>query len=549
MTEVCNLHQLRGCLARLDDTDLEALCLDEFPSVHDEFSPGMLRTEKINLLLAHCRRDREACMQLATWCQKRFPPPTPTVNFVNRIAELNLVQQSFNVYTWVIDAPAGYGKTWFLQELKRRYEGQGWRCFYLALQPPPETLSELAAALLAVLHISPPIGISEINKWGEYLANGIEVQLAAQAANVRPPEHSGVAILLDDVHQLPEMLFADLARLLGSARTCLKDSDFTRRCNELRFFMAGRGAAQKSYAVRSILPLTPLPLSPYTLTIIQESIGQYVRRAQVLMDSNQTAALAAHLMSHYGGHPQCCAAVLDELLSWHFGTGALKALWRQTHTQTLPYIAAVLNDLTACIPEMESLRPALETLSVFRRFDNPLLDALQQHHPPLLTWKGSNLSLINALQATFLLSRQDTFLQDNLTRRLFTIYLRCQNPEHFQALCTFGVEYYERWLRSLKSRRIEYVAAEYIYQWAQYAHFVLCQPPDTFRQSLLAALATAGEILQAAWSSDALRDLWQVLAEDWELEFMVNAAASAPGTYQNNFYRTILDEQAQLWGL
>ncbi|MCD4739447.1 MAG: SUMF1/EgtB/PvdO family nonheme iron enzyme [Anaerolineae bacterium] len=61
-----SLSDLRDRLARLDDVQLAALCLDRFPEVYDQFSRGLRRNEKINLLLDHCRRNPKAAQLLSS---------------------------------------------------------------------------------------------------------------------------------------------------------------------------------------------------------------------------------------------------------------------------------------------------------------------------------------------------------------------------------------------------------------------------------------------------------------------------------------------------
>ncbi len=51
---------LRSRLDRLDDVEIETLCMDHFPQVYDKFSRGLRRDEKINLLLDHCLRNPRA---------------------------------------------------------------------------------------------------------------------------------------------------------------------------------------------------------------------------------------------------------------------------------------------------------------------------------------------------------------------------------------------------------------------------------------------------------------------------------------------------------
>ncbi len=74
---------LRQALARFDDAELDALCLDHFPAVYDKFGPGQRRDEKINLLLDHCRRHPEAGARLAALLaaqqvEAAITPPAPS---------------------------------------------------------------------------------------------------------------------------------------------------------------------------------------------------------------------------------------------------------------------------------------------------------------------------------------------------------------------------------------------------------------------------------------------------------------------------------------
>lgn len=60
-----SIAALRARLGRLDDVDLDALCLDHFPAVYDKFGRGLRRDEKVNLLLDYCRRNPEEAARLA----------------------------------------------------------------------------------------------------------------------------------------------------------------------------------------------------------------------------------------------------------------------------------------------------------------------------------------------------------------------------------------------------------------------------------------------------------------------------------------------------
>lgn len=59
------VSSLRASLQLLDDVQIETLCLDHFPTVYEQFSRGMRRDEKINLLLNYVRRRPAEAVRLA----------------------------------------------------------------------------------------------------------------------------------------------------------------------------------------------------------------------------------------------------------------------------------------------------------------------------------------------------------------------------------------------------------------------------------------------------------------------------------------------------
>jgi hypothetical protein len=74
-------------------------------------------------------------------------PPTPQrIPFTNRQDEMELILYSLAPAYYLLDAPAGYGKTELLKELERRFGERGWVVAYVSVEEK-DTLSGLVTAL------------------------------------------------------------------------------------------------------------------------------------------------------------------------------------------------------------------------------------------------------------------------------------------------------------------------------------------------------------------------------------------------------------------
>lgn len=61
---------LRQSLQRLDDVQIETLCLEHFPEIGARFNAGLLRDRKIELLLTHCHRNATSERQLENMLER-----------------------------------------------------------------------------------------------------------------------------------------------------------------------------------------------------------------------------------------------------------------------------------------------------------------------------------------------------------------------------------------------------------------------------------------------------------------------------------------------
>jgi hypothetical protein len=473
-----------------------------------------------------------------------------SVDFVNRVDELDSIFRSTQLAQyWIIDAPAGYGKSRFLQEIQRHYETKGWACCYVEI--PRDTPLKTRAL---VGEIARELGFSG-NYRGRMEARRIGRQIAAslldllveveakdgikEKIHLFEAKYSGVSIALDNVEVLDDQTLSELAALIPGIYDGLIGGGFFSGQNRLRFFLAGRGARGRALATlnKGGAVMTERTLSAYSFDVVETTVGQYALKKQVTPPETNLGETAACLMDLTGGHPGCMATILEELAQSKFAHAPF-VLKEDVDRFLSQVVFPVLEDLEN-VSDRSELVSILETLSVFRRYGAWLLQALiSEKH---IQWDGDGYQLEGVLIETYLVERRKGFLQDDITRRLFALRLRHRNPDRFRELCQAGPIIYENYLKSSdRPRYPEIVAVEWLYQKLQYEYYVEGKRGTSLMQEILRSVAHASDILVATWDyREIIPDFIDALNEDWELEFTVNHLLSEEG-YSREPYRQLL---------
>lgn len=543
--QLVKLHKLLE--EHLDQEELRTLCFELWVEYDDLPAAGKsAKARELIGYLSHRRRIPE----LVRWMQKNrhelfgdylreFESDTPFIDFVNRGAELDRIFLStLPIQYWVIDAPAGYGKTDFLRELERRYNELNWVTGYV-------TISRDASPNIQTLVRHLFAAIDALNQYDQQQdARTIGLQFAACllcSNTARRVTFGGVTIFIDNIDVLSELSFEKLVEFIIGVYEGLSPSGFFLQQNRVRFFLAGRDARRKVARI-SKLPFTELTLSPYEFSYVQETVRRYARKVNVLLQEPYIANVAACLMYLSGGHPGCIAGILGELAEGRF---AKVGLILQAQPQSLlNRVDSILKDLfVEYDPDVLNLVPLIETLSVFRRFRTWLFEELVEKG--YLEWKGDRYELQQALLSTFLLRRERSFLQDSITQRLCAIRLRLNNPQKFEQLCREGVRIYKEKLSC--SRNPEQLAVEYVYLRLQHAYYVDKICGESLREVLASILQETITILVQAWEGDRsiVDDFIELCKQDWDLEFLVNyflgvAFFAGPCSYNHDLYKQIM---------
>lgn len=470
--------------------------------------------------------------------------PIVSLDFVNRVVELDEVFQStLPAQYWIVDAPAGYGKSRFLQEIRRRYESKGWVCCYIEIprEKPSLDILGLANQIVSRLRCREPSERQFVAKrMGQQIAASISdlsVTVEEKTISLREAQYLGIALLLDNIEVLDDQTLSELGEFMAGVSEGLKNTGFLGRQNRLRFFLSGRSARRKA----SILLPTGMggvqrALSPYSFPVVVETVRQYALGAGVVLPEENLPEIAAHLMHLTGGHPGCMSTILGKLAEERFA-GAPSILWEDAESLCKDVVLPVLRKFEDEFdtPELISI---METLSVFRRYGPWLLQTLinKQH----IHWDGDGYQLEFALVETYLMERKAGFLQDDITRRLFAIRLRHRDLPRFRRLCREGLIICEEYLHS-KPRRSEIVAVEWLYQKLQYEYYVEEKRGNHLKQEILKATDYILDMLVATWDyREIIPDFREALNRDWEFEFVTNFFLSEKG-YNHDLYRQLVE--------
>jgi hypothetical protein len=522
---------LRQCLNKLTDPEFEGLIpfILSVPERNNLSKPisriDILDTlERLDFLdklesVLHGREEfRERLSDLLEQLQE---VANATVDFVNRRDELQhiLNESTPRAMYWIIDAPAGGGKSRFLQEIRWRYQNQGWVCCY---QEIPHGESPSALDLANLIMSVRALGVSPFKDAFDPKQLGGEIAIRLLGAEtgiekVSVARKRGICIQLDNLEVLSDESLSELARLTSGIYEGLHASGFFDRYNKLRFFFAGRYIGRKRHIFESKANLVTAQcsLSPYSFEAIRETVDQYA--AKTAPQESHLPNLSAHLMHLTGGHPKCIATILEEMATDHFARipfmlGQYNSLRKDIISPTLKRIEQGIDSKVISI---------METLSVFRKYNHRLLDILVGNE--MIIWSDNVYQLEEVLTETNLLTRSRSFLQDDITRRLLAVRLRHRSPERFADLCSVGLKFYEDYFNLGSPLYPAEIAVEWLYQKLLHEYYANEQRGSELQQAMLDAIDYIFDLLVKKWDyREVIPSFLEILDEDWELVFLVN---------------------------
>lgn len=345
-------------------------------------------------------------------------------DFINHEEEVNYLLSSMTMAQYIsVDAPAGYGKTFLLKHLQKRFQtDKKWLCAYVPEEMATDTLN-VAKAIAADLNISTS-GLTS-NASAEILAQFL-VRNLISSEQFKPP--MSLAILLDITNNLPvekaKELFDGFVATVQE-RLVASTAEYRDGVScQFRVIVAERYATaisdNFSVAEGTVLPFVRKQLTPFDFDVVRLSVR---RHWQNKYRSNENDQIAAHLMHYTGGHPGFFAESLSFCNQLHgltpntiFETEDWK-IWYSDKLQLW------FSEVSKSVPN--GLIGVFQIIGVYRKLDYHILRALILSNK--ITGYKSEYILHDKLIGTNLLRWNGRFLQDDVTRRLISIHSREQN--------------------------------------------------------------------------------------------------------------------------
>ena len=444
--------------------------------------------------------------------------PIPTLNlcFMNREDEMDGILSPYYAPAYhLLDAPAGYGKTWFLRKLKDRFEAEKWECAYGSTSKSKHgSLPELVDDLATGLNIKAPLN-GDAGQMGTGFAKALTEERLSDITR------KGVVLLIDyDKKPMPSILGALLEGFIPQVRNGLCAYPFFKqKDNHFRVVVAGRYLKGEKAVQDTRLPLTVQRLTPFNYKVIQDT----TRECFPELDRDELVQLSAHVMHLTGGHPGCVTHALGLYKQKGGGADDFAQAWGEEIWKDS--VRQVASDIREGVPE--GLRANFDVISVFRHLDYAILRALITGKAPILNYARDQFDLADELTFTHLLEHKDRTLQDDITRRLVSIRLRKEvGQQQFQSLCQQAQSIYAKQLQSSKNLVPQVMAIEYLFQSLQQHTGVIesAQERAKIRKSFydMEVPKMLHLLLSGRDSRAEKQPLMQALHEDWEFRFTVN---------------------------
>jgi hypothetical protein len=445
--------------------------------------------------------------------RERTSSPYETFPFVDREDEIREILSDYAPPYFLIDAPAGYGKTVLLTELRKRFEQEGWLCSY-------SSIDESDTFFDFINRLSKQFDISIFNQKNKHLLRE-EFPLQIKKLFYSQNGH-GLALLINfgGKPSLPilKRLLTEFIPTLHGKLTELKV--FFKGHNPFRVVIAGRNLAQISYTIQYPIKTKIIELFPLNYTQTQQIVVNYLPKN---IGDSKIKLISAHLFYFSGGHPNIISKVLRKYSEIEIQSDAFFDYFRNSVWQQL--FRYTVEEIRKEIPH--ELREIMDKLSVFRFLSYDILEHLIKDKN--IIWQKKPMVLGNKLIRTYYYY-DGGFLKGDTIRRILLIRLRYEYPDELTCLCKNAMNILEKNLKDSSIHSPEIWTIEYLFQFLQsYSNEIEEKDNrEKIRNNFFGDFLTYALELYLSRDIDPetfnrkKKSLLDRLKKDWEFQFTLN---------------------------
>lgn len=371
--------------------------------------------------------------------QEKLPA---VVGFVNREREMQQLASPTRPQFVVVEAPAGYGKTYLLRRIQHIINDRSANetCLYTTVPPYSGGAAELVAYGAHGQEVCRGhIGSVELVRQlvGQMTAAGIDEGTVLFDAMEHLP--SGT----DEARSFWDGLIQALAiRLDGHV--------------QFRAVFSGRRVESVWRGMRRHRLGEPVELAPFGENAVAEAMQYFaVTKLRRKLPQARLRVIAREVVHITGGHPRAILGIAQEFATQGFALDLLRSSpgYAFSETENRRIVAAYIEPAIAEIyaPLSASAAHAMKTLSVFRVFNANVISVLIGRG--LIASNESATTLLVELSSrTCLVSKtQDTlpFYHDAIVRLMTASWMRVTDPQRYMELTTLAVRLYAGWARGV----------------------------------------------------------------------------------------------------
>lgn len=449
----------------------------------------------------------------------RVWPEQTHIDFTNREDERKLILSSSAPAYYLLDGPAGYGKSALLRQLEKEFSDLNWRCAYLVLNSALD-VDDLAEAVAEKFSILGRLS----NRTDESAGFRLGSALRRNWNN----SHTGIVLLfdLDKGFSHSNLLKKLLKEFIPDIQESLKDfQPFNIGDNRFRVVIAGRYlfSFYNQLSVQ-ILPLVPSLqyLTPFKDEVIQNTTRHHLKNYPF----QRTNEIAAHILYLTGGHPGGMAKVLQ--LFEESGTPPETIMEMPSDKIWNEIVGPVVSSIEAEFPTTFGVHKLMRN-NVLRYMDYAALRKLVNLLEISEVQEANDFDEIDfsdTLTGAALLNWNNYLLHDDITRRLICINLRKSKEDEFVELCRRAQKICEERLLDDTTPNPDMWVIEYLFQYLQQhaSHISKLEDRRELHNKLLSQ--ELPQVLKWLVNGRRPREqqgyLQRSIDQDWEFKFITN---------------------------